>query len=99
MWRGLSVLPSGIVIASDTQTGLYVYRPVRDYGIIRVVVTDAASGQPLPGAKVFVTSQGDSLTTPLDGIVQFGPSPGIHSVDVSRGRISCAVLLTHGVDG
>jgi choice-of-anchor B domain-containing protein len=84
VWEVCPYFPSGIVIASDTQTGLYVYRPVRDYGIIRVVVTDAASGQPLPGAKVFVTSQGDSLTTPLDGIVQFGPSPGIHSVDVSK---------------
>lgn len=84
VWEVCPYFPSGIVIASDTQTGLYVYRPVRNYGILRVVVIEAANGQPLPGAKVFLTTQGDSLRTTFDGIVQFGPSPGTHLVQVSK---------------
>jgi hypothetical protein len=67
--------PSGTVIASDRNTGLYVYRVQHNYGIVRVRVVDAASHQPIPGARVVLTSQGDSLTTPADGIVQFAPSP------------------------
>mgnify|MGYP003693978439 CR=1 FL=1 len=48
VWERLPVLPSGTVIASDMQTGLYVYRPVRNYGLVRVKVNGSgalASGQ------------------------------------------------------
>ena len=84
VWEVCPYFPSGIVIASDTQTGLYVYRPVRNYGILRVAVIDAANGQPLAGTKVFLATQGDSLRTTSDGIVQFGPSPGTHLVQVGK---------------
>ncbi|HET7225279.1 MAG TPA: choice-of-anchor B family protein [Candidatus Eisenbacteria bacterium] len=79
VWEVCPFFPSGTVIASDMETGLYVYRPVRDYGLLRVNVQDP-SGQPLAGVRVRLTTQGDSLWTPGDGVVMFAPSPGSHSV-------------------
>jgi choice-of-anchor B domain-containing protein len=82
VWEVCPFFPSGTVIASDMQTGLYVYRPVRDYGIVRAVVTTPGGGGPTPlaGVRVRLATQGDSLLTPADGIVQFAPSPGTHTV-------------------
>ena len=69
------------VAASDMQSGLYVYRPVRSYGLLRARVVSSGDGSPLAGVPVHLTTQGDSLTTSGDGIVQFGPSPGAHTVE------------------
>lgn len=80
VWEVYPFFPSGTVIASDMQSGLYVYRPRFDYGILRVRVTDAASGQPFADARVYLATQGDSLVTPADGVVRFAPSPGTHTV-------------------
>lgn len=80
VWGVCPFFPSGTVIASDMQTGLYVYRPVRDYGILRVAVDD---GGPAANVKVRLTTTGDSLVTGSDGIVQFAPNPGLHTVRVS----------------
>jgi choice-of-anchor B domain-containing protein len=80
VWEVCPFFPSGTVIASDRNSGLYVYRVVRDYGIVRVRVVDAATALPVSGVKVYLTTQGDSLVTPTDGIVQFAPSPGTHTV-------------------
>ncbi len=83
VWEVCPFFPSGTVIASDMQTGLYVYRPVRDYGIVRAVV-DSDGVAPLAGASVRLVTQGDSLTTTGDGIVQFAPSPGTHTVTAKK---------------
>ena len=48
VWGIYPYFPSGTVIASDMQTGLYVYRPVHNYGLVRVKVNGSgalASGQ------------------------------------------------------
>ncbi|HTO90633.1 MAG TPA: choice-of-anchor B family protein [Candidatus Sulfotelmatobacter sp.] len=79
VWEACPYFPSGIVIASDRETGLYIYRPDRDYGLIRARVA-YADGSPVARAQVMLTTQGDSLETPSDGIVQFAPSPGAHTV-------------------
>ena len=102
VWEVCPIFPSGTVIASDMQTGLYVYRPVRDYGIVRAVVDSAVSGgpaQPLAGIGVRLTAQGDSLLTPADGIVQFAPGPGTHTVLAHRFGFYDAMAtrtVTHG---
>ena len=83
VWEVCPFFPSGTVIASDMQTGLYVYRPVRDYGVVRAVV-DSGPGLPMAGVGVHLTTQGDSLTTPADGIVQFAPGPGTHTLVARR---------------
>jgi hypothetical protein len=83
VWDVCPFFPSGTVIASDMQTGLYVYRPVREYGIVRAVV-DSGAGSPMAGVGVRLVTQGDSLVTPADGIVQFAPGPGMHTVTARR---------------
>jgi hypothetical protein len=47
VWEVCPYFPSGTVIASDRQSGLWVYRVTRNYGTIRARVVDAANGQPL----------------------------------------------------
>ena len=109
VWEVAAFYPSGTVVASDRNSGLYVYRLETDYGILRAKVVHGAGaaaghacglvpgscccapnpctcgvaaspGDPFPGIEVHLTTQGDSLTTPADGIVQFAPGPGIHTV-------------------
>lgn len=77
VWAVAPFFPSGTVAASDRNTGLYVYRLTTDYGIIRAKVIN---GGPFPDVEVHLTTLGDSLVTPADGIVQFAPGPGIHTV-------------------
>lgn len=48
VWNVCPYYPSGIVIASDRETGLYVFRPVRDYGIVRLEVSLAPAAGPAP---------------------------------------------------
>jgi choice-of-anchor B domain-containing protein len=43
VWEVCPFFPSGTVIASDRQTGLYVYRPVRNYGLVRLSVVTSGS--------------------------------------------------------
>jgi choice-of-anchor B domain-containing protein len=90
VWGVYPYFPSGTVIASDMQTGLYVYRPQRNYGRVRVEVTEthparyggehSGHAMGLEGATVYLTSQSDSVKTSVDGIVQFAPNVGSHVV-------------------
>ncbi len=84
VWGVDPYFPSGTVIASDMNTGLYVFRPVRDYGRVRVEVLDAATQQPLDSVLVSLPTQGDSANTFARGIAMFAPSPGSHSVQVTK---------------
>ncbi|HEY3215980.1 MAG TPA: choice-of-anchor B family protein [Candidatus Eisenbacteria bacterium] len=80
VWEVCPYFPSGTVIASDMTTGLYVYRPIRNYGLLRVQVVDAGTGRALPGVKLFLSTRPESLTTALDGIAAFAPDPGTQTV-------------------
>jgi choice-of-anchor B domain-containing protein len=79
-------LPSGLVIASDMQTGLYVFQVDRNYGRVTVEVVDGVDSSPMDSAMVYCTTSGDSAATPFwgDGKVAFAPSPGLHTIDVKR---------------
>lgn len=86
-WNTYPYFPSGAVITSDMQTGLYVYWVQRDYGLLRVQIVDSGPTVLHDEEHPFVaylTTQGDSLEAPPDGIVQFAPSPGRHQVYVKR---------------
>jgi len=98
VWEVCPYFPSGTVIASDMETGLYVYRPVRDYGIVRVRVVDLDTQQPVSGVDVFLSALNDSLVTPADGVVQFGPGPGAYTVLAERfGWTSAAAQVNVGI--
>jgi choice-of-anchor B domain-containing protein len=84
VWEVCPYFPSGTVIASDMNTGLYVYRPRRDYGRVRVVVEDAQSGLPLPDVTLFRDAGVESLLTTADGVGVFAMDPGSHVVTARR---------------
>lgn len=81
---GVCPMPSGTVIASDRNSGMWLLRPQRNYGRVRVQVVDQATQQPLAGVKVRATPLGDTLTTGGDGIVQFAPGPGMQQFSAER---------------
>ncbi|HYM81396.1 MAG TPA: choice-of-anchor B family protein [Candidatus Limnocylindria bacterium] len=130
VWNVCPYFPSGIVIASDMQSGLYVYRPTFDYGRLRVELADAglercgigdacccypdvctcaghgSAGRARPGDgelqhleanpfMVHLVTQGDSLAAPLDGVVQFAPRQGTHTVAVHRFGYFDALATVH----
>jgi choice-of-anchor B domain-containing protein len=87
VWNVFPFFPSGVVITSHMQKGLHVYWVLRDYGLLRVNIVDSAPSLHHDGEHPFVaylTTQGDSLEAPADGVVQFAPSPGRHQVIVRR---------------
>jgi choice-of-anchor B domain-containing protein len=99
VWEVCPYFPSGTVIASDMQTGLYVFRPVRDYGIVRVQVVDQDTQQPLEGVNVYSSTLNDSLVTPASGVAQFAPNPGSDTVLAERfgwTRAAATVDVTSG---
>lgn len=52
-WGAYPYLPSGLILASDVQTGLYVFQPqFRPATHIEGRITDASTGLPLPNVKV-----------------------------------------------
>jgi choice-of-anchor B domain-containing protein len=93
VWGVCPYFPSGTVITSDMQTGLYVYRLNRNYGTVRVEVHDPGSSAGHAGhsthaaldeATVYVETQGDSAKTGADGVAQFAPNPGMHTIRVRK---------------
>ena len=85
-WGVDPYFPSGLAIASDMSSGLYLFQVNRNYGIVRVEVTDATTSEPMDEVMVTCTTQGDSLETPFygDGIVAFAPNPGSHTFQVRQ---------------
>ncbi|TAE49058.1 MAG: choice-of-anchor B family protein, partial [Bacteroidetes bacterium] len=53
VWAVYPFLPSGLVLAADWSTGLWVLQaPVLKNGVIKGIVTDSVTGQPLQGVAV-----------------------------------------------
>jgi len=88
VWEVCPYFPSGTVIASDKENGLYVYRPVRNYGLLRIQVQGPAS-QPAAVCGVDVPCCCGSIATcscgpshhtlqggGLDGVSVYLPSQG-----------------------
>ena len=84
VWEVCPYFPSGTVIASDMNSGLYVYRPVRNYGRVKVRVVDQSNGLPIAGAKVYRDAAQESLTTTSDGVGVFAMDPGSRSLTAKR---------------
>jgi len=84
VWEVCPFFPSGTVIASDMETGLWVYRTRRDYGLLRVRVVDSSNGQPIAGATLYRDAAQESLTTTSDGVAVFALDPGSHTIAGQR---------------
>ena len=84
VWEACPYFPSGTVIASDINSGLYIYTVQRNYGVIRVKVVDQATSTPLAGIRVYRSPGADSAFTSAAGVVQFAPDPGTHTIQAVR---------------
>lgn len=85
-WGAYPFLPSGNIIASDMQEGLYILQP--DYKRachIEGLVTDSISGLPVQNVTVTILSLDLSTQTQIDGSYAFGtPYSGTYTLVFSH---------------
>jgi len=75
-WEAAPMFPSGIFIASDIETGLYVLRPNLNYAIVRGTVTEAPNGPIVPGTVITQPSSGATAHAFSDGRYAIAVDPG-----------------------
>jgi choice-of-anchor B domain-containing protein len=101
-WGVYPFLPSGTIVASDINNGLFVLTPTYTRACyLEGVVTDSVSGLPLNNATVTIIGANISKNTNVQGEYKTGTvTPGTVSVQVSRaGYITKTinnVVLTNG---
>ena len=83
VWEVAPFYPSGTFIASDIESGLYIFRANPNYGTLRVTARDAAS-VPIPGADVVCVGESDSTRTQSFGTAILALAPGSHTVRVRK---------------
>jgi choice-of-anchor B domain-containing protein len=84
VWEVAPFFPSGTFIASDIESGLYVFRATANYGTVKVRVRNGASN-PIQGVDIVDVSAPDEFTTTsLTGGARIALSPGTHNLRVSK---------------
>lgn len=79
-WGAFPFLPSGVVLASDIETGLYVLAPTYSRAAyIKGQVADAESGVPIAGARVS-SRAGLEENSDLDGLFKGGVATDLKDV-------------------
>jgi choice-of-anchor B domain-containing protein len=98
VWGVYPYFPSGTIIASDIESGLWVFKPTYTRACyLEGKVTDAANSQPINGATITVqTNNAMNRTTDIQGLYYSGtPTPGQVTVTVSKfGYISQSQTVT-----
>ncbi|MCC7144317.1 MAG: choice-of-anchor B family protein [Candidatus Eisenbacteria bacterium] len=82
-WGVYPYAQSGNIYISDMETGLYVFSFQPNYGLVRGTVTDATTGDPLPGVVVEELLESRTATTDALGRFTLALEPGSHTVDLS----------------
>ncbi len=77
-WGAYPFLPSGLMLVSDIQTGLYVFRPTYQKACyLEGIVTDAATGFGIEGVRVEILSdQTNRSMTNFGGLYKTGQATG-----------------------
>lgn len=86
VWDADPYLPSGILLATVVEEGLFVYQPTYQKAArIQGTVTDALTGFPLSNAKVFVLNTPNADTTGANGGYKTGAqATGNYALRVER---------------
>ena len=84
VWEVAPFFPSGTFIASDIETGLYVFRATRNYGVVKVRARDSGAN-PMPGVDIVrVGFTEDSTRTGPTGGARIALPPGPSTLRVSK---------------
>lgn len=84
VWEVACGFPSGTFIASDIESGLWIFRAVRNYGVVKVRARDTG-GQLLSGVDVVhVESPDDSTRTGVTGGARVAVAPGAATLRLSK---------------
>ncbi|MBK8656590.1 MAG: choice-of-anchor B family protein [Haliscomenobacter sp.] len=86
-WGAYPYLPSGLLLASDISTGLYVLQPqYRLACYLEGAVRDKTTNLPVAGAQVRTLSEDIAESTDLEGVFRGGRvQPGIVTVVIAAG--------------
>lgn len=91
VWDVAAKYPSGTFIASDIESGLYVFRSTPNYGTIKLRVLGPGS-TPLSGADVIAVGEPDSTRTQGQGLARLALSPGGHVLRIKKFGYQSAVV-------
>jgi choice-of-anchor B domain-containing protein len=97
-WGAYPFLPSGVILASDIQEGLYILEV--DYiraAFLEGVVTDENSGNPIFNARVEILGAGLVTQTAFDGTYEFGSTLS-GTFDVEFSKTGYADKIIEGVE-
>ncbi|MBI3112452.1 MAG: choice-of-anchor B family protein [Ignavibacteriales bacterium] len=84
-WGAYPYLPSGRILVSDMQTGLYVFQfDQQKIGKLVGTITDGATGQPITGAILRIKETGQTRWTGTAGQYLWGYATGTYSVTVEK---------------
>jgi choice-of-anchor B domain-containing protein len=86
VWDANPYLPSGTIIATAKNEGLFLYKPVYQRGAyLHGIVTDASTGQPLFDATVTIIETGAADMSEYDGVFKTGSAKsGRYTVEVEK---------------
>ncbi|MEX0737643.1 MAG: choice-of-anchor B family protein [Bacteroidota bacterium] len=84
-WGAYPYLPSGRILVSDMQTGLYVFQfDQQKIGKLSGTVTDGGTGLPISGAILRIRETGQTRWTGIAGQYLWGYATGTHFVTVEK---------------
>lgn len=94
VWEVYPFFPSGKVIASDIEGGLFVFQPTYSKGCgINGTVRDSITGQPLGGVNVSFTATSLATVTKADGSFKNGiGTPGNYSITLMKAGYKTRII-------
>jgi choice-of-anchor B domain-containing protein len=79
-WGAYPFGPESLVYISDTDTGIYILSYEPDFAVVKGVVTDASTNEPIPGAVVSVPADTLRTVTDTDGSYELVLGLGDHEI-------------------
>lgn len=84
-WEVYPYLPSGKILASDMETGLHVFTfNGARRGMVHGIISDAVTGQPVPGAVLELTESGQRIVSDAAGRYSYMGAAGVQQFRIAR---------------